>query len=162
MKCRWNRTMLNLCVIVVAIFEFIPDIEKFLAVAIFKMTAKIQHCPISSKFDMWVDNDVSNWFLTLKNFFQKSIRDIIIYLYMKFRWNRTMLNLCSIVVAILKMATGRNILISQHCSISKVAFDLFFKPVVSRWFGRLKTSQSLDYNHILFYIKFESKHFFYL
>jgi hypothetical protein len=41
--------------------------------AILKMTAKtrhkkwavkIQHCPISSKFDMWVDNDV----LTLKNF----------------------------------------------------------------------------------------------
>jgi hypothetical protein len=37
--------------------------------AIFKMAAKtrykkwavkIQHCPISSKFDMWVDNDVSN------------------------------------------------------------------------------------------------------
>ena len=37
--------------------------------AIFKMAAKtrhkksavkIQHCPISSKFDMWVDNDVPN------------------------------------------------------------------------------------------------------
>jgi hypothetical protein len=36
---------------------------------IFKMAAKtrhkiwavkIQHCPISSKFDMWVDNDVPN------------------------------------------------------------------------------------------------------
>ena len=23
-------------------------------------TAKIQHCPISSTFDMWVDNDVPN------------------------------------------------------------------------------------------------------
>jgi hypothetical protein len=23
-------------------------------------TAKIQHCPISSQFDMWVDNDVPN------------------------------------------------------------------------------------------------------
>jgi hypothetical protein len=32
-------------------------------------TAKIQHCPISSKFDMWVDNDVLNWFPTLKNFY---------------------------------------------------------------------------------------------
>jgi hypothetical protein len=61
--------------------ELIPDIEKFLPVSIFKMattipqkfistgryfqnghhnTAKIQHCPISSKFDMWVDNDVPN------------------------------------------------------------------------------------------------------
>ena len=29
---------------------------------------KIQHCPISLTFDMWVDNDVPNWFLTLKIF----------------------------------------------------------------------------------------------
>jgi hypothetical protein len=41
-----------------------------------------------------------------------------------------MLNLCGIVVAILKMATGRNFSM-------KVAFDLFFKPVVSGQFGRL-------------------------
>jgi hypothetical protein len=43
--------------------------------AILKMAAKtrhkiwavkIQHCPISSKFDMWVDNDVP----TLKNFYR--------------------------------------------------------------------------------------------
>jgi hypothetical protein len=55
--------------------------------AIFKMAAKtrykkwavkIQHCPISSKFDMWVNND------------------------------RTMFNFCGIVAAILKMETGRN------------------------------------------------------
>ena len=39
---------------------------------------------------------------------QESIRDIIIYPHMKCRWNTTMLNLCGIVVAILKMATGRN------------------------------------------------------
>jgi hypothetical protein len=46
--------------------------------AIFKMAAKtrhkkwavkIQHCPISSKFDMWVDNDVP----TLKNFYRSPI-----------------------------------------------------------------------------------------
>jgi hypothetical protein len=46
--------------------------------AIFKMAAKtrhkkwavkIQHCPISSKFYMWVDNDVPNSFPTLKNFY---------------------------------------------------------------------------------------------
>ena len=43
---------------------------------------------------------------------QESIRDIIIYLHMKCRWNRTMLNLCGIVVAILKMATGRHFSIS--------------------------------------------------
>jgi hypothetical protein len=43
--------------------------------AIFKMAAKtrhtiwavkIQHCPMSSKFDMWVDND----FPTLNNFYR--------------------------------------------------------------------------------------------
>jgi hypothetical protein len=50
--------------------EFIPDIEKFLADAIFKMAAKIQHCPISSKFHMWVDNDVPNWFPALKNVYR--------------------------------------------------------------------------------------------
>jgi hypothetical protein len=78
-----------------------------------------------------------------------------------------MLNLCGIVTEILKMATGRNFSMSginsghhylptyqifmisdnvdgrhntakiQHCSISKVAFDFFFKPVVSGQFGRL-------------------------
>jgi hypothetical protein len=53
-------------------------------------TAQIQHCPISTTFYI-------------------SIQDIIIYLHdMKFRWNRTMLNLCGIVAAILKMATSRN------------------------------------------------------
>jgi hypothetical protein len=66
-----------------------------------------------------------------------------------------MLKLCGIVAAILKMATSRNFSMSgiisghhnlptyemsakiQHCSISKVAFNLFFKPVVSGRFGRL-------------------------
>jgi hypothetical protein len=33
-------------------------------------TTKIQHCPISSKFDMWVDNDVPNWFPTLNIFYR--------------------------------------------------------------------------------------------
>jgi hypothetical protein len=32
-------------------------------------TAKIQHCPIS-KFDMWVDNDVPNWFPTSKKLYR--------------------------------------------------------------------------------------------
>jgi hypothetical protein len=134
MKWRWNRTMLNLCGIVAAILTMatgrknfnignqfgtslsthISNLHKIWAVKIqhcpisskFDMwgidswhwkistdrhfqnghhnSAKIQHCPISSKFDMWVDNDVQNWFPT------------------------TMLNLCGIVAAILKMATVRN------------------------------------------------------
>jgi hypothetical protein len=45
-----------------------------------------------------------------------------------------MLNFCGIVVAILKMATGRNFSMSGYY---KVAFNLFFKPVVSGRFGRL-------------------------
>ena len=40
---------------------------------------------------------------------RESIQDIIIYLHIKFLWNRTMLNLWGIVAAILKMATGRNL-----------------------------------------------------
>ena len=39
--------------------------------------------------------------------FRESIRDIIIYPHIKFVWYRTMLNICGIVMAILKMATGR-------------------------------------------------------
>ena len=35
-----------------------------------KWAVKIQHCPISSKFDMWVDNDVPNWLQTLKIFYR--------------------------------------------------------------------------------------------
>jgi hypothetical protein len=70
-------------------------------------TAQIQHCLISTTFQLWVDYDVPNWFLTLKNFYRspfskwwpveifqcwESIRDIIIYPHIKFLWYRTMLN----------------------------------------------------------------------
>ena len=33
-------------------------------------TAQIQHCPISTKFHMWVDYDVRNWFPILTNFYR--------------------------------------------------------------------------------------------
>ena len=46
------------------VFSFVVKVVK-----VIKWAAQIQHCPISSKFDMWVDNDVPNWFPTLKNFF---------------------------------------------------------------------------------------------
>jgi hypothetical protein len=55
--------MLNLCDIVVAILKMATSRN-------FSMSginsghrhniAKYQHCPISSQFDMWVDNDVPN------------------------------------------------------------------------------------------------------
>jgi hypothetical protein len=46
-------------------------------------TAKIQHCPISSKFDMWVDYDVPRQLEIVQC--RESIRDIIIYPHMKCR-----------------------------------------------------------------------------
>jgi hypothetical protein len=77
--------MLNVCGIVVAILKMATGrnfsmsgiisghhrgaILRFQMSAIFKMATKtrykkwavkIQHCSISSKFDMWVDNDVPN------------------------------------------------------------------------------------------------------
>ena len=80
--------------------EFIPDIEKFLPVAIFKMAAtQIPHCLISTS---WIDSR-----------------------------HRT-------ISTCLHFQNGHhNAAQIQHCSISKVAFDLFFKPVVSDQFGRL-------------------------
>jgi hypothetical protein len=140
MNCRWNWTMLNLCGIVAAILKMatgrnvsiISRIDcRHLRISTgchFQIgrhnTSNIQLCPISSKFDMLVENDITNWLLTSKNFYpspfskwpqcwicavlwrpfwkwrpvemfrcQESIRDIIIYLHMKWHWNRTMLHL---------------------------------------------------------------------
>jgi hypothetical protein len=73
--------------------KLIPDIEKFLPVAIFKMATTIPH-----KFNIVR--------------FQRHF--ICGYIMMKFWWYRTMLNFCGIVVAILKMATGRNFSMSGH------------------------------------------------
>jgi hypothetical protein len=53
-------------------------------------------------------------------------RDIIIYPHIKFWWYRTMLNFCGIVVAILKMATGRN------CSMS----GIIIYPHIKFWWYR--------------------------
>ena len=54
--------------------ELIPDIKKNSTGCHFQNgrhnAAKIQHCTISLKFDMWVDNDVPNWFSTLSNFYR--------------------------------------------------------------------------------------------
>ena len=52
----------------------IPDIEKFLPVVIFKMAATIPQkfniVRYHQNLIMWVDNDVPNRFLTLKNFYR--------------------------------------------------------------------------------------------
>jgi hypothetical protein len=49
--------MLNFCGIVVAILKIATG-RNFQNGR--HNIANIQHCPISSKFDMWVDNDVLN------------------------------------------------------------------------------------------------------
>jgi hypothetical protein len=69
--------MLNFCSIVVATLKmvtgsnfsmlginsghhYLPFSKWLPKHGIKKWAVKIQHCPISSKFDMWVDNDVPN------------------------------------------------------------------------------------------------------
>jgi hypothetical protein len=71
-------------------------------------TAQIQHCPISTTFHMWVDYDVPNLFPT--------IRDIIIYPYIKFWWYWKMLNFYRALAAIVKMTDIFKILKMQNCS----------------------------------------------
>jgi gamma-glutamylcysteine synthetase len=87
MKWRWNRTMLNLCGIVVAILKmatgWIDSRHWTISTGCYFQNghhniAKIQHCTISSQFDMWVDNDVPNWFSTLNNFYRSHV-DILRY-----------------------------------------------------------------------------------
>jgi hypothetical protein len=61
-----NSTMLNFCRIVAAILKMVTS-RNFSMSGINKTrhkkwAVKIQHCPISSKFDMWVHNDVPNLF----------------------------------------------------------------------------------------------------
>jgi hypothetical protein len=52
--------MLNFCGIVVAILKMATGRNFSGGKNGRHNTAKIQHCPISSKFDMWVDNDIPN------------------------------------------------------------------------------------------------------
>jgi hypothetical protein len=77
---------------------------------------------------MWVDNDVPNWFPTLKNFYLSPFSKWPPLYRMKFCWNLTMLNLWSIVVAILKMVTVRNFWCQE--SIRDIIFYLHMK---CRW-----------------------------
>jgi hypothetical protein len=77
MKWRWNRTMLNLCGIVVAILKMATG-RKYSMSGINsghhsqELLDRISWnlVELSSKFDMWVDNDVPNWFPTLTNFYR--------------------------------------------------------------------------------------------
>jgi hypothetical protein len=89
---------------------------------------------------------------------------------LKCRWNRTMLNLCGIVVAILKMATSRNFSMSGHLptyqilmisenveSLPPIFFAVFWQP-----FWKWQTSWKLwkcriaplmvTYHYVKFYV----------
>jgi hypothetical protein len=71
---------------------------------------------------------------------QESIWDIIIYPHMKC-CNRTILNLCGIVVAILKKATARNFPMSGHTSKN------FYRSPFSKWPPQYHTNSTLfDFN----------------
>ena len=151
MKCRWNRTMLNLCGIVVAILKmvtarnfsisginsghhYLPTYQILMIIgqcwifaAILKMaTARnfsmsginsghhnLPTCEMALKSDnvefvLYCGSHFWKWWPLEIFQCREWIRHIIIYPHMKYRWNWTMLNLCGIVVAILKMATARN------------------------------------------------------
>jgi hypothetical protein len=137
--------------------ELIPDIEKCLPVAIFKMAATIPHkfnivwfqrpelipdiekFPLVSIFKL-ADTIPQKFKVAFDLIFrcQESFRDIIIYPHMKCRWNRTMLNLCSIVAAILKMATGRNFSMSginsgHHNLPTYEMLKNFYRSPFSKW-----------------------------
>jgi hypothetical protein len=73
---------------------------------------------------------------------RESIRDIIIYPHIKFWWYRTMLHFCGIVVAILKMATGRNFsmsgITSGHHYLPTYHISMILYNDVPNWFSTLK------------------------
>ena len=108
MKCRWIRTMLNLCGIVAAILKMATS-RNFSMLGI-----NSGHHYLPTYQILMISDNVEflrpfwNWWPLEIFQCREYIRDIIIYPHMKCRWNRTMLNLCGIVAAILKMVTARN------------------------------------------------------
>ena len=158
--------MLNFCGIVVAILkmetgrnfrcrESIQDVE-------------IEQCWICAVlwWPFW------KWWTVEIFRYQESIRDFIIYPHMKCRWNWTMLNLCGIVVAILKMATGRNFSMSGHHYLptyqilmisdnveflSPIFYAVFWQPIwkwqTSRKFWKCRIAPLMViYHYVKFYV----------
>ena len=78
--------------------------------------AKNKHCPISSQFDMWVDNDVLNWFPKFENFYWSPF-------FQNGRHNTTKI---------------------QHCPISS-KFDIWVDNDVLNWFPTLKNFYRLPF-----------------
>jgi hypothetical protein len=110
----------------------IPDIEKFYRSPFSNWPP--QYRTNSTLFDF----NVLNWFLTSKNFYRSPLlsthmSNLVIW------WYRTMLNFCGIVVAILKMATGRNFSMlginSGHHYLP--TYQIFMNSGVQRGWGLL-------------------------
>ncbi len=110
--------------------------------------AKIQHCPISSQFDMWVDNDVPNWLPTLNNFYWLvAIFKMATIIPQKFnivRYHHNMI--CGYIMMsridsrYWTISTGRhfqnghhNTTQIQHCPISS-KYDMWVDYDVPNWF----------------------------
>ena len=116
-----------------------PLEEQFCIFKIFKMAAKtrhkksavnIQHCPISSKFDMWVDNDVPNWFLPFSKWppqyrTNSTLFDFNEISYIGRLWCPELIPRHRKISTDLHFQNGHhNTAKIQHCSISKVDFVL--------------------------------------
>jgi hypothetical protein len=69
---RWNQTMLNLCGIMVAILKM-ATARNFSMSGINSGHHNLPTYEMSLKSDNAVDNDVPNWFPTLKNFYRSPI-----------------------------------------------------------------------------------------
>ena len=101
---------------------------------------------------------------------RESIRDINIYPHIKFWWYRTMLNFCGIVVAILKMATGRNfsmaginsghhylptyqiLMISDNVEfLPPIFYAVFWQPFWKFWTRRIAPLM-VTYHYVKFYV----------
>ena len=108
---RWNRTMLNLCGIVVAILKMATG-RNFSMSGINSGHHNLPIWNVVGIGQCWICVVLWRpfWKWRAVEIFQcqETIQGIIIYPHIKFLWYRTMLNLCGIVVAIFKMVTGRN------------------------------------------------------
>ena len=110
-------------------------------------TANIQHCPVSSKFDMWVDNDVPNWSPTLTNFYRSPFSKLATTIPHKFNIVRFQRHFICVWIMMSridscnrKFSTGRhfqnghhNTTQIQHCPIS-TPFHMWVDYDVPNWF----------------------------
>jgi hypothetical protein len=132
MKCRWNRTILNLYGIVTAILKM--------------ATGEIFRCRVSIRDIIIYLHMKCRWNRTLLNLW--GIVAVILKMAIGRNFSMSRINsgnhyLPTYQILMISnnvdiVQNGRhNIAKIQHCSISKVAFNLFFNPVVSGRFGRL-------------------------